>query len=45
MIGDIGMGVLKLLTLGGYGILTIIDWFTISKKAKQKNLATISMII
>lgn len=45
MLGDTGMGVLKLLTGGCCGILTIIDWFTISKKAKEKNLATISMII
>lgn len=45
MLGDIGMGVLKLLTVGCCGILTIIDWFTISRKTKQKNLATISMII
>lgn len=45
MLGDIGMGILKLLTGGCCGILTIIDWFTISKKAKQANLAAISMII
>lgn len=45
MIGDIGIGVLKLLTLGCCGILTVIDWFTISKKAKQKNFANISMIL
>lgn len=45
MLGDIGMGILKLLTLGCCGILTIIDWFTISKKTKQANLAAISMII
>lgn len=45
MLGDTGMGILKLLTAGGCGILTIIDWFTIMKKAKQKNLETISMII
>lgn len=45
MIGDIGIGVLKLLTLGLCGILTIIDWFTIGKKTKQKNLSTISMIM
>ena len=37
MIGDIGMGVLKLLTFGGFGILTIIDWFIISGRAKEKN--------
>lgn len=32
MIGDTGMGILKLLTGGCCGVLTIIDWFTISKK-------------
>lgn len=45
MLGDTGMGVLKLLTGGLCGILTIIDWFTISKKAKEVNLAKISMIM
>lgn len=45
MLGDTGMGVLKLLTGGCCGILTIIDWFTICRKAKQKNLATITMIL
>ena len=45
MLGDIGMGLLKLLTAGCCGILTIIDWFTVSKRTKEKNLATISMII
>lgn len=45
MLGDVGMGVLKLLTGGCCGILTIIDWFTISKKAKQANLAKISMVM
>lgn len=45
MIGDIGMGVLKLLTCGLCGILTIVDWFTISKKVKQLNLSKVSMIM
>ena len=45
MLGDIGMGILKLLTGGCCGILTIIDWFTISKKVKQANLAAISMLV
>ena len=38
MIGDTGMGILKLLTGGCCGVLTIIDWFTISKKTKELNL-------
>ncbi len=37
MLGETGMGVLKLLTCGVCGILTIIDWFTIRKKAREKN--------
>lgn len=45
MLGDTGMGVLKLLTGGCCGILTIVDWFTVMRKAKQKNLATISMVL
>ena len=45
MIGDIGMGVLKLLTGGLCGILAIIDWFTISKKTKTLNFSKISMIL
>ncbi len=45
MIGDVGMGILKLLTGGLCGILTIIDWFTISRKAKQINLSKVSMIM
>lgn len=37
MVDDTGMGILKLLTCGCCGILTIIDWFTISKKTKEVN--------
>ena len=45
MMGDIGIGMLKLLTAGLCGILTIIDWFTITKRVKQLNLAKISMVL
>jgi TM2 domain-containing membrane protein YozV len=45
MIGDTGMGILKLLTLGCCGILTIIDWFTISKKTKDVNFNKIMPLI
>lgn len=45
MLGDIGMGILKLLTGGCCGILTIIDWFTVMKRTKEKNLSAISMVI
>ena len=38
LIGDTAMGVLKLLTGGLCGILTIYDWFIISDRVKQQNL-------
>src|SRR6056297_2717437 len=37
MLGQIGLGILKLLTCGGAGIWTIIDWFIISGKTKEYN--------
>ncbi len=37
MIGDTGMGVLKLLTGGCCGIMTIIDWFSIQAKVRELN--------
>lgn len=45
MVGDIGMGVLKLLTGGLCGVLWLIDIFTISKKVKNKNFAQVSMLL
>ncbi|MBR2869875.1 MAG: TM2 domain-containing protein [Clostridia bacterium] len=38
LVGDTGLGVLKLLTGGLCGIMTIVDWFLISKRTKEKNL-------
>ena len=37
MLGDKGMGVLKLLTGGCCGILTIVDWFSVQNKTKEMN--------
>ena len=45
MLGDIGMGVLKLLTCGVCGILTIVDWFTVSKKTKELNFNNIMTLL
>ena len=45
MIGDTGMGILKLLTLGGCGILTIIDWFRIQKMTKEKNFNKVMSLL
>ncbi len=38
MIGDTGMGIGKLLTCGGLGIWTIVDWFLIMGATREKNM-------
>ena len=45
MLGDIGMGILKLLTCGVCGILTIIDWFTVSNKTKELNFNNVMTML
>lgn len=41
MLGQVGMGVLKLLTGGLLGFLWILDWFLIGEAAREKNYTTI----
>ncbi|PKM88139.1 MAG: hypothetical protein CVU87_08130 [Firmicutes bacterium HGW-Firmicutes-12] len=38
MLGETGMGILKLLTGGLFGVLAVIDWFLIMNKTKERNL-------
>ncbi|MEL1245803.1 TM2 domain-containing protein [Flavobacterium sp. DGU11] len=38
LIGDTGLGVGKLLTCGGLGIWSIVDWFLIMDATRQKNM-------
>lgn len=45
MLGEIGAGVAKLLTAAGCGIWAIIDWFIISKRTKEKNFASLMMML
>ena len=40
-IGDTGLGIAKLITCGGLGFWTIIDWFLIMGATKQKNMEKI----
>ena len=44
MLGDTGMGILKLLTGGLCGILTIIDWFGVQDMTKEYNFKNIMNI-
>ncbi len=45
MLGDTGMGILKLLTLGCCGILWLIDVINISKKVKENNYNELMKIL
>ncbi|MFM2359651.1 MAG: hypothetical protein RLY16_1644 [Bacteroidota bacterium] len=45
MIGDTGMGVGKLLTCGGLGIWTIVDWFLIMGATREKNMANLQQTL
>lgn len=44
-IGDIGLGVAKLLTCGGFGVWAIIDWFLIMDATRNKNLEKLQQIL
>ncbi len=43
MMKETGMGVLKLLTGGCCGVLTIIDWFSVQNKVKEKNFSNLML--
>ena len=38
IIGDVGLGIGKLITCGGFGLWTIIDWFLIMDATREKNM-------
>jgi TM2 domain-containing membrane protein YozV len=45
IIGDTGLGFGKLLTCGGLGIWTVIDWFMIQNATKEKNMQKIQQLL
>ncbi len=45
MLGDVPMGILKLLTCGLCGILAIIDWIQIMDRTKEKNFQELCLVL
>ena len=45
MIGDTGLGIGKLLTCGGLGVWSIIDWFMIQKATREKNMQKVQQFL
>lgn len=45
VIGDTVIGVGKLLTCGGFGIWTVIDWFMIQGATREKNMQKIQRFL
>ena len=44
-IGDTGLGIGKVITCGGFGLWTIIDWFLIMNSTREKNLMRLMSVI
>lgn len=45
IIGDTGLGVGKLLTCGGLGIWSIVDWFMIQGATREKNMQKLQQFL
>lgn len=45
LLGDIGMGFLKLFTGGLCGILTVLDWLTVMDRCREKNFLKLMAVI
>ena len=42
LLGQVGLGVAKLLTCGGLGVWTLVDWFLIMNETKEVNFQLFS---
>lgn len=44
-IGDVGLGILKLLTCGGLGIWSVVDWFLVMGITRDRNLDKLNQVL
>lgn len=45
MLGDTGLGIGKLLTCGGLGVWTIVDWFLVMGRAREINFQKVMTML
>ena len=45
LLGETGLGVAKLLTCGGLGVWTIIDWFMVMGHTRDLNIQKLQMVL
>jgi TM2 domain-containing membrane protein YozV len=45
MLGEVGLGVAKLLTCGGLGIWTVVDWFLIMGRTREINMQRLALVL
>ncbi len=45
LLGEVGLGIAKLLTCGGLGIWTIVDWFLIMGRTREINMQKIQQAL
>ena len=45
VLGEVGMGIAKLLTCGGLGIWTVVDWFLILGRTREVNFQRLQQMM
>ena len=45
LLGEVGLGVAKLLTCGGLGIWTVVDWFLVMGHTREINMQRLQQVL